>query len=169
MAKTATATPSPKTLAAEAVAKTLPPEPQAAEVVNTAEEDSLYADILRRYNEAVASIGVFFELPGWKRTLIAATTYVAGCVGVAYMTTCLVEFVLVGAIALSAPIFLAIIVAVLAALLLVYYGHKAVMRVTGAILTKEADQRAIAAYDATRAMLRRFIPWGGEKTAPAAA
>jgi heptaprenylglyceryl phosphate synthase len=165
-AKTTKSVPSSKTLAAEAVAKTIP-STDTEEAQATADATAM-AGVMRRYHEAVEGLGQFFELPSWKRSLIAIATYVAGCVGIAYLTTSLVEFVLIGAVALSAPLFLGIIIAVIAAVMLVYYGHSAVARVTGAILTKEADERALAAYDATKAMLRRFNPFAG-KAEPAAA
>lgn len=128
----------------------------------SAKDASTLAEIVKRVNEAHDAMLGFFKVPSWKRTLVAALTYIIGNVGVIWATSTVVEMLLVGAISVGAPMFLSIVIAVLAAVLLAWYGHKAVMRVAGAILNSEADDKAIAAYDATKRMLRRFNPFAAK-------
>lgn len=126
---------------------------------NVADEGGVYEEVMKRYREAQEGLMGFFKLPSWKRTLVAVVTYVAGVVGIGMLTGSLVEFVMVGAVALGAPVFLGIVIAAIAAILLVWQGHKFVMRCAGAVLTKEADERALQAYDACKGLLQRFNPF----------
>lgn len=139
------------------------PAAAVAEATEAADIDGLMA----RFAQAQSALLAHFNAPGWKRTLCAIITYIVGVSGVIAVSTALTEWLFVGAIAASAPMFIAIAVAILAAVLLAWYGHALVLRVTGAILTKEADERAVAAYDAVKNLARRFNPF--VKLVPAAA
>lgn len=135
------------------------PQDKTARTAKVIDDSSMFDEVMKRYAEAQEAMLAFFKTPSWKRTLVAVVTYLAGVVGVGFLTSALIDFVLVGAVTLGAPIFLTIIVAVLGAILLAWYGHKCVMRVAGAVLTGEADERAIAAYDAVKSFASRLNPF----------
>lgn len=127
--------------------------------VERSEDDAALSGIMQRMTEAQDAFLSFFKVPSWKRMLCAIVTYIAGVAGITFLATTLVEFIMAGAMALAAPMFVGIIVAALAAIVTVYYGHRLVMRVSGAILTKEADDKAAAAYDAVKGAFRRLNPF----------
>lgn len=145
---TTTAAPQPMTKTAAAINTTTP-----------SPTSPVFDGLMSRFTEAQDALLGFFNAPSWKRTLCAVITYVAGVSGVAFATTKLTEFLFVGALSASVPTFIAIAIAVIAAILLAFYGHRVVMRVAGAIITKEADQRAADAYDAMKNLARRFNPF----------
>jgi hypothetical protein len=119
-------------------------------VEQTREDPSAFERAYARYQDAQAEVLAFFNAPGWKRTLCAVVSGLAIAIGASYIGSTIVEWMLVGAVALNSSMFLAVISAILATLLTAYYGGKLAGRVAGAVLTGEADERAIAAYDAVR-------------------
>lgn len=143
--------------------------PHAAPQPEVAGDGGIFDEVMKRYHEGVEGLMAFFEVPSWKRTLCAIIAYVAGVSGVIFVGSALVEFVLVGAVSLGASIFLSVVIAAIGACLVAYYGHRAVVRVAGAILTKEADERAVAAYDAMKSLGKRLWPFGKSEAQPTAA
>ena len=150
---------------AAAAAKAVFDKTPVAKTANPTEPTAMN-DLMARFSQAQSDLLEFFNAPSWKRTICAVVTYLAGAVGLAWGTSAVVEYLMVGAIASGASMFIAIAVTAIAAILSVWYGHKAVLRVTGAILTKEADERAVQAYDAVKSLARRFNPF--VKLVPAA-
>lgn len=126
-------------------------------------EDGVMARLRKAQEDAVHNLAEMFGIPSWKRSLVALVTYVAGVAGLVYASSAIVEFMLVGAMVAGAHLFIAIAVAAIAACLLAWYGHKAVVRVVGAILTEEADERAEAAYAAFKGFARRLNPFSSSE------
>lgn len=114
--------------------------------------------MFKRLHDAREEAMSFFKVPSWKRALIAFVAGVtAGGVAGSVMLT-LTDWLIVGAISAGAGLFVQMVLAVIGLALTMYAAWKISARVTGAVLTGEADERAIAAYDATRAMLSRINP-----------
>lgn len=156
-----------KTEVADAAAKTTG---KAAETLNEEIKSEGWHGVYQRLQAAQDDVMSFFNVPSWKRTLVAFVTYIAGCAGVAWAGTTLVEMLMTGALGMGCTLFISTVIAIIAAVLIAWYGHKVVMRVAGAVLTGEADQRALDAYDATRAMLSKLNPfsWGSKADKAAA-
>lgn len=124
------------------------------------EDDGVFAEAMKRYSEAQDSLLRFFKAPSWKRTLVAVVSAFLVGAGVGWVVGTLLEWLMVGALALAVPTFLIMLVYVLGICIAIYYGGKWGARVGGAILTGEADERALAAYDATKSLLSKLNPFG---------
>lgn len=132
-----------------------PADAQPAETDTT----SGWEEVYKRYHEAQEQLMSFFQAPGWKRTLVAAVTYLAGVAGLLYVGSTVVEAVLLSAFVGAVPMFIGLCIAIIGACLIAWYGHKLVLRCTGAVLTGEADERAVAAYDAVKGMFAKINPF----------
>lgn len=135
---------------------------------DAATDQSILGDLK---DELLGDVAQLLGLPNWKRCLISLVTYVAGVVGLLYVGTTVIEALLISSLLGSAPLFIGVIIAALSACLIAYYGHKAVLRVAGAIATGEADQRAEEAYAAMKGIFARLNPFAKkvEAQAPKAA
>lgn len=128
------------------------------ETVHSTDESTTGERIYARYQQAQADMLEVFGAPGWKRTLVAfATTLVVGY-GIGYLAGTVLTWMVAGAILMGASAFVTIAAWALGAIAAVVYGGKFAARIGGAILTGEADERAIAAYDATRAFAAKLNP-----------
>lgn len=144
--------------------KTSRATPQAKTEVHTADTDvvgsDLFAEAMKRYNDAQDYLLKFFQAPSWKRTLCAFVTTIVVGAGVGWVAGTLLNWMIAGAVMMAAPLFLVVAAYVLGFIAALYYGGKLAVRVGGAILTGEADERAIAAYDAMKAKLAKLNPFG---------
>lgn len=148
-----------KTIAAKTtkVSRAVPHEDNKPEVAG---DEGVFAEAMKRYQEAQEGLLKFFSAPSWKRTLCAfVTTIVVSC-GIGYLAGQLLGWMVVGAVAMAVPMFLIVLAWVLGAVLAIYYGGKLAARIGGAVLTGEADERAIAAYDAVKSFASRMNPFG---------
>lgn len=139
------------------VAKAIPHAETKAEVAN---DPSLFDEVLKRYTDAQDAMLKFFKAPTWKRTLVAFVTTILVGAGVGWIAGAMLEAMVVGAIAMAVPTFLILAGWLLGALIAIYYGGKLAARIGGAILTGEADERAIAAYDSVKSLVKRLNPFG---------
>lgn len=151
----ATKTAAPKSAAKAKIASAIPHVAPEAEVTDS----GMFDDVMGAYTRAQDALLKFFAAPSWKRTLVAVITYAIGVVGLGFASSALVDCLMIGATSMGAPVFLAVAIAVLGVVLVAYYGHRVVMRVAGAVLTGEADERAAAAYGACKNMFRRLNPF----------
>lgn len=142
---------------AEILGKVRADKTKVAKTVEATRDDpSAFERAYARYQEAQDEVMKFFNAPGWKRTLCAIVSGLAIAVGTSYIGGTLVEWMLVGAVAMNSSMFIATISAILGVLLTMYYGGKLAGRVAGAVLTGEADERALAAYDAVRGFFKNI-------------
>jgi hypothetical protein len=143
-----------KTASKTATARAIPHEE-----AHTHADPSTWDGIYARFTEAQDAMLKFMGTPGWKRSLIATVTWFASITLGALAISAIVEGLIVSAIIGGTSMFIACTIAVLAAVI----GAKVVVnfatRVAGAILTKEADERALAAYDAVRKFTVRINPF----------
>jgi hypothetical protein len=147
-------------------ARATPRQAQHAEVTR---DDSVFAEAMQRYTDAQDYLLKFFKAPTWKRTLCAFVTTIAIGVGIGMFAGSILNWMLVGAVAVNASLFIAMVVYVIGALAAAYFGGKLAARIGGAVLTGEADERAIAAYDAVKAKLSALNPFGQRQLVPAKA
>lgn len=134
--------------------------PHEAPKADVAHDDSPFAEAMKRYNEAQDRLLQFFKAPTWKRTLVAFITSIVVGVGVGIAADAVLTWLMVGAAAMAAPMFIAVAVWVLGFIAALYFGGKLAARIGGAVLTGEADERAIAAYDAVKSVLGKLNPFG---------
>lgn len=154
-----------KTIAAPATAKvtqtaqatgfnsTSAPKPEVAAA------DGVYDEAMRRYNEARDYLLGAMKAPTWKRTLLAFLTTVVVGFGIGFIAGTLLDWLVVGALTMAVPLFLTMVVYVIGACLAIYYGGKFAARIGGAVLTGEADEKALAAYDAVKGVLSKLNPF----------
>lgn len=118
-----------------------------------------FEGVYQRFTEAQESLLQFFKVPSWKRTLVAfITTVAAGC-GIGWISGNLLSWLVAGATLMAVPTFIVFCVYALGALATMYFGTKLCVRIGGAVLTGEADERAAAAYDAVKGALKRLNPF----------
>jgi hypothetical protein len=132
--------------------------PHAGEQIHADHSATSGERVFARYQEAQTELLNFFGAPGWKRALVAFAATCIVAAGVGYIAGVLLNWMLMGAVLASANIFIVIAAYVLGVIAATVYGSKLAARIGGAILTGEADERAIAAYDATRAALAKLNP-----------
>lgn len=137
---------------------------QVAETANPTESSKtentdLFGEMHKRYQEAQDALLASMGTVPWKRALAALVSAVFIGLGVGFIAGNLLNWIVAGALLYAAPLFLVVVVYAIGVALSLYYGTKLVARVAGAVLTGEADQRAVAAYDATKAFLVRFNPF----------
>lgn len=152
-----------KTIAAPATAKvtkTAQATGHTAPKPEVAGEHSVYNEAVKRFNDAREELFAEFKLPSWKRTLVAFLSTIAVAVGVGTLTTIVLDCLVIGALTLALPLFITVAMYVIAALVAAYYGGRFAIRVGGAVLTGEADEKAAAAYTAVKGVLARFNPFG---------
>jgi hypothetical protein len=131
--------------------------PRAEQVVHGA-GPTTFEQIQSRYQAAQDEFLAFLGAPGWKRTLVAVISGLAvACTG-GWMIGHVTAYLMAGALMASGSMFLAMALGVIAAFWLSFKTGKLAARVFGAVLTGEADERAIAAYDATRNFVARCNP-----------
>ena len=128
-----------------------------------------FDDVMRRYEEAREGLMSFFAVPTWKRTLVAFVSTIASAVGIGWVAGTLLDWLVVGALAMAVPAFIVFVVYLIGAIIAAYYGGKLCVRVGGAVLTGEADERAIAAYDAMKSAVKRLNPFAKPEIVPAKA
>lgn len=157
-----------KTVAAKTtkVSRAVPHEDVQADV---AHDEGVFAEAMKRYQEAQEGLLKFFSAPSWKRTLVAFITTVVVTCGIGWIAGELLSWMVIGAVAMAVPVFLIVLAWVLGAVLAIYYGGKLAARVGGAVLTGEADERAIAAYDAVKSFASRLNPFGARTVVAAKA
>lgn len=153
MTRTTAAKPAARTATAR-VANTTRPS------ASVAQDDGVFAEAMKRYTEAQDYLLKFFKAPSWKRTLCAFVTTIVVGAGVGCVAGTLLEWLLVGAVAMAAPMFLVVLTWLIGFALAMYYGSKFCVRIGGAVLTGEADERAIAAYDAVKNLVGKLNPFG---------
>lgn len=146
------------------VAKAIPHEEVKADV---ASDDSVFAEAAKRYQDAQDYLLKFFKAPSWKRTLVAFVTSFLIGYGIGTVAAAILDWMMVGAVAMAVPTFISVIVYILGVLLTIRFAWKVGARVGGAILTGEADERALAAYDAVKGTLARLNPFGKRTVAAA--
>lgn len=134
-------------------------KPQAESNKPEVTESELFEQIMSRYGDAQDSLLKFLKAPSWKRTLVAFVTSIAIGGAVGWAAGHVLTWMLAGAVMMSAPMFVTLLVYILGVLAAIYYGGKLAARIGGAILTGEADERAVAAYDATVNALKRLNPF----------
>lgn len=122
-----------------------------------------FEQVMQRYRDAQEEMLRFFKAPTWKRTLCAFVTSVLVGAGVGWIAGTLLNWMVVGAVAMAAPLFLVVITYVLGFIVAVYYGGKLAGRIGGAVLTGEADERAAAAYDAIKSFCSKLNPFGARE------
>lgn len=115
-----------------------------------------------RFAEAQADLLKFFNAPGWKRTLVATVTWFGIIALGSVALSAIVEGLVVAAAIGSTGVFLTLCTAALALFIGAKVTASFATRVAGAILTKEADERAIAAYDAVRKFTIRINPFASK-------
>lgn len=137
------------------VTKAIEHEEPKPEVADT----DLFAEAMKRFTDAQDYLLSAMKVPGWKRTICALlTAAVVGC-GVVYAAGHVLAWIVAGALMYAAPVFIILAVYLLGVALAIYYGAKWSARLAGAVLTGEADQRAIEAYDSVKGFLQRFNPF----------
>jgi hypothetical protein len=104
--------------------------------------------IYARFEKAQADVLAFFGAPTWKRTLVAFASGILLAAGGGYLWGQVVGYLMVGCLMATNSLFITILLGALALIIGSWQIGKFAARVTGAILTKEADAKAIAAYDA---------------------
>lgn len=125
-----------------------------------ATDEGIFAEAMKRYTEAQESLLKFFKAPSWKRTLVAfVTSIVVGC-GIGWVAGTLLNWIVAGATLMAVPTFIVMLVYVLGFIAALYFGGKLAARIGGAVLTGEADERAIAAYDAVKSFASKLNPFG---------
>lgn len=144
------------------IASAIPRDDQARKA-RVAEDDSVFAEAMKRYTEAQDYLLQFFKAPTWKRTLVAFVTSIVVAAGVGFAADSILTWMVTGAVAMAAPTFLIAVTWVIGFFLALYYGGKLAARIGGAVLTGEADERALAAYDAVRAKLAKWNPFGARE------
>lgn len=149
------ATKAPRTKVARAI-----PHDEANDKAKVANDEDLFAQAYARYQEAQDFMLRFFKAPSWKRTLVAFVTSLLVGAGVAWVAGSILEWMVIGATAMGVSTFVTVIVYALGFIAALYYGGKLAARVGGAVLTGEADERAIAAYDAVKSKLAKLNPFG---------
>jgi hypothetical protein len=132
----------------------------AVEHKDVVRDDEFLDDVMKRYEEAREALFGFFKTPSWKRTLCAFVTTVVVSMGLGWAAGNLLDWLVVGAGVLAVPTFVTMVVYALGIIAAVYYGTKLAVRIGGAVLTGEADERAIAAYDAMKNTVKRLWPFG---------
>jgi hypothetical protein len=123
-------------------------------------DDEFLDDVMKRYEEAREALFGFFQTPSWKRTLCAFVTTIAVSVGIGWLSGTLLGWLVVGATVLAVPTFITMVVYMLGLAAAVFYGTKIAIRIGGAVLTGEADERAVAAYDAMKGAVKKLWPFG---------
>lgn len=118
-----------------------------------------FEEVYKRFEEAREGLFEFFATPSWKRTLVALVTTLAVALGVGWIAGTVLDWMVAGAMLMAVPTFLVIATWAIGALAVAWYGGKFAVRCGGAVLTGEADERAIAAYDAVKNALKRFNPF----------
>lgn len=129
-------------------------------------EDPVLADMIARMNCAQDDLLEYLGTISWKRALCAFVTSVTVGAGIGWITGKLIGFMALGAVVAGAPAFIAIAIWVLGLVLALYFGSKVAARIAGAVLTGEADERAAAAYRATKHYAAKLNPlnwFGGAK------
>jgi hypothetical protein len=119
-------------------------------------DPSAFESVYARFQQAQDDMMKFFAAPGWKRTLVATVTWFGLIAIGGSALSLLLEGLIYVALAGSVHWFLAVAIGILA----LFIGAKSIAtfatRVAGSVLTGEADERAVAAYDAVRAKLTSF-------------
>lgn len=138
------------------------PKAERQEPLHTDTDASAWNGVWQRYQEAQDALLKFFDAPSWKRSLAAAVAGIAVMVCGGLMLASFVEWLLVGAILTGTAPFIAIVAAIIATILGSIWIAKKAGRVFGAVLTGEADERAVAAYDATKSFFSRMNPFKRE-------
>lgn len=136
------------------VAKAIPRQDAKPHAADT----SAYERAYERYQQAQADFMAFMGAPGWKRTLVAALSGLAIACGGAWAVGSIVSYLMVGALLATSSLFITMALGLVAAIWLSLKTGKLVGRVFGAVLTGEADERAIAAYDASRDFVAKCNP-----------
>lgn len=126
-------------------------------------EDPVLADMIERMNCAQDDLLAYLGTISWKRALCAFVTSVAVGAGIGWITGKLIGFMALGAVVAGAPAFIAIAIWAIGLVLALYFGSKVAARIAGSVLTGEADERAAAAYRATKHCAARLNPlnWFG--------
>lgn len=130
--------------------------PHAKETVHA--DPSTFDRAYARWEQAQSEFMAFLGTPTWKRTVIAAIAGIAVTLGLGWVAGNIVSYLMVGALMATNSLFLTMALGIVAGIYLAIKAGKFAARVFGAILTGEADERAIAAYDATRNALARLNP-----------
>lgn len=126
-----------------------------------------FDEIYKRFQDAQSALLGFFDAPSWKRSLAAFVAGLAVTLVGGFMLASIVEWLLVGAIMAGTAPFIAIVVALITTIIGSVWIARKSARVFGAVLTGEADERAVAAYDATKNFFRRINPFGKAEVSPA--
>jgi hypothetical protein len=119
---------------------------------------STFEQAQARFHQAQDEFMAFLGAPGWKRTLVAVISGLAIVAGCGWAIGNIVSFLMVGALLATGSVFLTMALGLVAAIVLSIKAGKFAARVFGAVLTGEADERALAAYDATRAFAAKLNP-----------
>jgi len=125
-----------------------------------------FEQVFTRFQQAQQDLMGFFKVPTWKRTLAALVTALVVSSGIAWVANELITWLMAGALMHTGSVFIAGVIFVLGLALTMYYGGKLAARIGGAVLTGEADERAIAAYDAVRSKVKGVFAWFTPKVEP---
>ena len=93
----------------------------------------------------------FFEsmlpkLPSWKRVLCATVLSLVAGMAIGYVGGALIAVLMVGALALGAPMFLAQVIYVLGMIITLYLGYRAGKYIGANVFDKTIDAKCSAAY-----------------------
>lgn len=117
--------------------------------------DSMFAGMIRDSFREITG----FEVPSWKRTLVALVATLTVSIGIGYAASTMLSWLMAGALAMAVPYFIAFVVYALGFLLACWFGARIAARIGGAIISKSADEQVAKTYGATKRLLAKMNPF----------
>lgn len=121
--------------------------------------ESAFAKAYSRFEQAREDLLEFFSTPSWKRQIVALVATCALAAGLSALGMTLTEYMVAGAVVAGSGTFVQLAIFVLGIVITCRIAYRVAVRVGGAVLTGEADERAIAAYDSMRELAAKLNPF----------